>query len=343
MPPADLRQLLRNTRQRLDDQVRRSEAAAETSPGSLIEAIQSEVLQGPRAHIQALRRLQGRSPRNLCRSLVELRNLASLDPLNPALAPALEYLLRQRRPQAAKALRSHCVGRDVVLHVSCRDRLERAHASLSSFGADSTDLAHVIVVGHRRSGVPRRLDVHWDGVVLALPVSDAYEALADKVFYAYMVLHLLAGPRAVIKLDDDHHLADAHRFRQFLDRLNSAAVPYAGHVLRGRSFQMPQGWHLGKCNRPQLHQMGAQVPFPAAYADGGFGYVLGPAGLDACARMYLSMQAFFNLDSVQLEDVFVGHAAQAAGLPLEDCFDGVPFPATSPLEQAALPGLKRAG
>ena len=31
-----------------------------------------------------------------------------------------------------------------------------------------------------RKGSPRRLDFRWDGAVLTLPVSDAYEALADK-------------------------------------------------------------------------------------------------------------------------------------------------------------------
>ena len=57
--------------------------------------------------------------------------------------------------------------------------------------------------------------------------------------------------------------------------------------------------------------------------------------------MYTSKQAFFKLNSVQLEDVFFGHSAQFVGLPLQDCYDGVPFSTASPVEQAVLPGLKR--
>lgn len=343
MPPADLRQLLLHTRQRLEDQVRRSEAASEASPGSLLQAIQPDLLQGPRAHLRGVRRLRGRSSRNLRHSLPELRDVASLDPLNPDLLQVFASLLRDGHPQEAHELEVHCAGRDVMLHLCCRPRLQRGWSSCRSFSAASPDLAHVIVVGEMTKGSPRRLDFRWDGAVLTLPVSDAYEALADKVFYAYLVLHLLTRPRLVIKVDDDHHLANAERFQTFRDSLHGYEVPYAGHVLKGRHFQMPQGWHQGKCRRRELHRMGYQFPFPGSYADGGFGYVLGPAGVEACARMFLSMRAFFELNTVQLEDVFVGHAAQSAGLPLKDCFDGEPFSPGIPFEQAALPGLKRVG
>ena len=57
--------------------------------------------------------------------------------------------------------------------------------------------------------------------------------------------------------------------------------------------------------------------------------------------MYVSKQAFFKLDSVQLEDVFVGHSAQSVGPPFQDCYDGVPFSTASPVAQAALPRSKR--
>jgi len=89
--------------------------------------------------------------------------------------------------------------------------------------------------------------------------------------------------------------------------------------------------------------MGYQCPFPATYADGGFGYVLGSEALAACQYMYLSMKAFFNRQAVQLEDVFVGLAAESRGLVLHDCHPLVPR-ADDRLylyEEAALPGLAR--
>ena len=341
MHQADLSELLRQSQKRLDDQVNRRESIAQASPGSLFQVFHQELLQGPRAHLLGLRRLMGRSSRNLRHSLSEVRDVASLDPVNPYLVSILATLLRDARPEEAHDLGAHCADRDVVLHLCCRSRLHRAWASCSSFPENASDVAHVIVVGDMKKGSPRKLDFRWDGSVLSLPVSDSYEALADKVFYAFLVLHLLTRPRLVVKVDDDLHLGDKERFQAFRDGLFHAEVAYAGHVLRGQHFQMPQGWHQGKCRRHSLHRMGYQIPFPGSYADGGFGYVLGQSGLEACFRMFMSMRAFFELDSVQLEDVFVGHAAQAAGLLLQDCFTGKSFSPKSPAVQAALPGLKR--
>jgi hypothetical protein len=54
---------------------------------------------------------------------------------------------------------------------------------------------------------------------------------------------------------------------------------------------------------------------PAASAEGGFRYILGSAVHEVCACVYISKQAFFKLDRVQLEDLFVGHSAQLVRLP----------------------------
>jgi len=333
--------LLRNTRRRLKSHEHRCHEVAQAGPDSFYEGIYRELLEGPRAHLNGLRRLRQRSSRNLRHSLSELRDVASLDPVNPDFVPALASLLQEARPGEARDLEAHCAGKDVVLHLCCKSRLQKAWASCCSFSESRSDVSHIIVVGEMRKGSPRRLDFRWDGAVLTLPVSDAYESLADKAFYAYLVLHLLTSFRLVIKVDDDLHLADLERFNSFCESLHGSDASYVGHVLNARHPQMPQGWHQGKCQRRALHQMGYQIPFPACYADGGFGYVLGPAGVEACARMFLSMRAFFEMNSVQLEDVFVGHAAQSAGLLLKDCLDERPFSPTIPFEQAALPGLKR--
>ena len=74
------------------------------------------------------------------------------------------------------------------------------------------------------------------------------------------------------------------------------------------------GWHLDKCADPRFHRRGYQFPFPVVYASGGFGYCISPRMLRACTVTYLSMQSFFEMNCVQLEDVFVGLAAQADGI-----------------------------
>ena len=84
---------------------------------------------------------------------------------------------------------------------------------------------------------------------------------------------------------------------------------------------------------------------PQVYASGGFGYVIGPKLLQACALMYLSMQSFFEMNCIQLEDVFVGLAAQGAGIPAATCeyesFKDQGLGRYPDAAMAVLPGLMR--
>ena len=92
-----------------------------------------------------------------------------------------------------------------------------------------------------------------------------------------------------------------------------------------------------------MHQRGYQYPMPNVYASGGFGYVIDSAMLRSCAMMYLSMQSFFEMNCIQLEDVFVGLAAQGAGINASSCeyeadSGGVVY---ADVSFATLPGLVR--
>ena len=309
--------------------------------GTLQQAILADILQGGRQHIRGLKKLRGRSLYDLCDSFDELRDIASLDPCNDFLLQLLVICLEESLPDQVAKLRSDLRGKDIILHLGCKSRIRRARSSIASFVSNTSNSAHVIAVGTHCSVPPNKLVFDWDGEVLYLPVPDSYEYLADKVFYSYFLLYLLVRPAYIIKIDDDHHLSDLSRFQTYLNFIKSNDIVYSGHVLKGQHFDMQQGWHVGKCSNRKLSRMGYQMPFPSTYADGGFGYVLGSTGLLACTRMYLSMQAFFNLNSVQLEDVFVGHALQAAHLPLHDCFQGYGFHPEDKLFAASLPGLRR--
>ena len=61
--------------------------------------------------------------------------------------------------------------------------------------------------------------------------------------------------------------------------------------------------------------------------------------------MYLSMQSFFEMNCTQLEDVFVGLAAQGSGITAKSFENLSPLNKCSGLYPdyafAALPGLKR--
>ena len=313
---------------------------------SLHAANLEHLLRGSKAHLQATQALVGRyDATGLLNHFDELRDAISLLPRNPHSFEFLAALLTQVHPEDCVALRALCEDRTVVLHASCRSRLSKAQASRASFVQGADDCVHIVVVGvPKRENPPKRLGFRWRKGQLRLPVPDAYEYLADKIFYAYLILNLIGRPRLVVKIDDDHRLHDISLFHSYLQSLKDNGISYAGRFLKAGYYQQEHGWHVDKCADATLHRMGYQCPFPSRYADGGFGYVLNGEALKACSAMYLGMRAFFAMRAVQLEDVYVGLATELWGLKLQDCHAAAPRLHGSfyLIEEAALPGLRRA-
>ena len=274
--------------------------------------------------------------------LTEVRNLISLFPRNRALVDWLANFLLIRCPHDVRRLREYCSGKTIVLHVSCQKFVERSRRSVHSF--DGSEYVNMIVVGSEQ-GYPDRLGFEFDGERMILPVPDSYEQLGSKVFYAYLVLYLCGQSGLVVKVDDDVRLENREHFAHLLQRMEAQGSHYCGKLIQVSHRDQCHGWHIGKCTNRAMDLRGYQYPMPQIYASGGFGYVIGPELLEACALMYLSMQSFFEMDCIQLEDVFVGLAAQGAGLtassceyePREDRGLG-PYPDAA---MAVLPGLTR--
>lgn len=269
----------------------------------------------------------------LAQQFPALRDAFSLFPRNAALPQFLAALLAQTRPEDVARLRQDCAGRRVILHTSCLPRLAQARASQRSFAA-LPELQHILLVGDpaARPEAEMALEFSYRDGLLTVPAPDNYEGLHRKLFYAFMLLDLLASPAVLVKIDDNLHLGDAAAFSAVLDRLQHSGAAYAGWpvgaVAHSRQWH---GWHLEKCDDPLIERRGYQYPLPQRYAAGGYGYVLGPQGLAACSTMYLSMKEFFSMRAIGLEDAFVGHAAQAEKLALVDIFD--------PERRLAMPGL----
>ena len=312
---------------------------------SLHRANLEYLLRGSVAQSQAIQHLVCQYDyKGLLNHFDDLRDAISLMPRNPYSFQFLAELLNQVYPEDCASLRALCEDRTVILHVTCRSRLGKARASKASFQQHSADCVHVVVVGAPgRIRPPRRLGFRCRKGQLRLPVPDSYEYLADKVFFAYLILSLVARPRLTVKIDDDHRLSDPDLFFSYLQSLHDQHTAYAGRFLKAGYYQQEHGWHIDKCSDSRLHQIGYQCPFPSRYADGGFGYVLNGEALRACSAMYLGMRAFFAMNAVQLEDVYTGLATEAWGLELQDCHDWSPRLHDNfyLVEEAALPGLRR--
>ncbi|TCP58450.1 glycosyl transferase family 2 [Rhodovulum bhavnagarense] len=290
---------------------------------------------GPRRHVERLERLcDGATPQKLCRDFSQLRDIYSLFPANSGFNGFLGELLSLTYPEAADRLRRDCDGKTVILHLSCLPRMARSRDSIASFASLGPGYHHIMVTGcvpgTDEDHTPLTLD--YDRGHLRVPVPDNYESLHRKVFYAVMLVHLVAEPDWLVKLDDNSRLNDADTFRQTLCRVAENGAPYAGRrVGAAKHHTQWHGWHISKCADPEIEEKGYQYPLPQNYAAGGYGYVLGRDGMAACAYMYLAMKAFFAMRAVGLEDAYVGHAIYAKGLSL--------FDVSSDEHRLALPGL----
>jgi len=300
------------------------------------------LVQGPQSHEKGVRQwVDALKRHDPLQRFSDLRDLISLFPQNQALVDWMASLLAIRLPHVVRLLKQSCGSGDLILHVSCRQYLSRAQQSVESFRRHG--YRSVVVVGSDVNEVSE-FGFEFDGQILTLPVPDGYEDLATKVFHAYLILSLCTDVRSVVKVDDDIRLHDPERFERLLRRMRKRDQQCSGKLIRVAHRDQCHGWHIGKCGDERLNQRGYQFPMPRVYASGGFGYVLRPQALQSCALMYLTMRAFFGMNCVQLEDVFVGLCLEGSGIRCASCeyepFENpeVPYPDAA---FAVLPGLSR--
>jgi len=277
---------------------------------------------GPERQSDEISELQtAKSSAALCKNFAGLRDTYSLFPKNTCMKQFFSELLEIEFPETVARLRADCKDKVVVLHTSCESRKQYAKQSIASFAEWEKDHHHILLIGEKqvRPEDDSELSVQYDGQTLIVPVPDNYESLHRKVFYALTLLDLLANPAFVLKLDDDLFLGNGPELAALLEDLASQNVDYAGRLV-GAIHHKDQwhGWHLSKCEDPMIERRGYQFPLPRQYAAGGYGYVLGRRGLEACSNMYLSMKEFFSMRAIGLEDVYVGHAIYAENQELYD-------------------------
>lgn len=178
-----------------------------------------------------------------------------------------------------KALAQHLKPK-VIMHMTCVPRIDRAQQSVVSFERLPADeFSQISVVGAGAdSGV-----FEWDpqGHVLRVPTSDAYDHLASKVAAAYFMLGMLPGRRVVMKVDDDHRLADASALRRaFEQALRTTRARQWGHLYY---CPLPAGhsrvWHIGKCGTAPINDVPYTHMGALRWCTGEHGYLLSHAAL----------------------------------------------------------------
>ncbi len=232
--------------------------------------------------------------------------IASLEPASAEAFTLYLAILWLANERTIAEVRGVCTDR-IVLHMTCASRIARAERSIESFGTAA--LTHLKLIGtgeHYTFDAEHRL--------LGVPSRDTYECLPQKVFQALALLTLACDPACVLKLDDDHRLADATEADRLLDyaarttdavqlgEVNRTPLPSAHH----------RAWHFGKCGRAPIGAQVLEMPTPVKWAAGSAGYVLNRAAL--WRVLWSSLYYARWLDEIVYEDIALAEVATKTGI-----------------------------
>lgn len=188
-------------------------------------------------------------------------------------------LVAHSNREAIASARSSLRGR-VVLHMTCVSRVARARASVVSFGAEHA-ASHILLVGSNESS-----SFAFDAAtgVLSVPTADTYEHLPSKVIAACFFLAMCGSIDAVVKIDDDHRLANASHFDALIEAVNPAASVVALQASLGSWSRIVRRFCNALCNpkrarlrrildvcvrgrraRPVILGVQDTIPFPGAH------------------------------------------------------------------------------
>jgi hypothetical protein len=218
---------------------------------------------------EAARSLQRRDLPEALRTLAQLAAGDVSDPLGFFAHQAVFGLVNEGALDLArKHLRAN-----VVLHISCEDRLARAMESTHSFAAvDKNNVAQAIVVGS-----PSAAEFRFDpeNLILRVPTHDSYEQLPAKVMSAVTFLHATGTVQSLLKVDDDHRLNDYVELLRGFERVAHRLPVQMGRLSKVFALgENPRAWHFGKTADPVLSKTFYTLPGTTRWANGADGYFL---------------------------------------------------------------------
>ncbi|TGD63295.1 hypothetical protein EYC08_13440 [Tabrizicola sp. WMC-M-20] len=204
-------------------------------------------------------------------------------------------------PDAAGALFN-----TVVVVMSCHPNLATRIAALRrGWQADLTRLGipYIVVVGGSTDPQPA-------ADVICLNAPDDYEGLPQKSLAAIAHVHQHFPGRRMLKVDDDCFLdVDEYFFS-----LSSLKADYYGRPLARARGQMDRSWHMGKSSSLRGRHDLDKSPEPSTYADGGSGYLLSPAAINALLTKASTAEGQRLIDASFMEDKLVGDLLALSGI-----------------------------
>lgn len=244
--------------------------------------------------------------------LARLRNLLALLPLDSQLQQAGLEMLRGLNPCSLQSLEAQLASLDaglVVVITGCRHRAEKLSGTMQRFAASSDNASIIGVVGDPSL---RDWEFHYcpRTRILTVPVSDAYEALPQKLAWAVLALGLCPSAVGMLKVDDDARPADINAAIRLLDTLKSTGEAAAGYPITTASpLSLDRGWHIGKSTGEANHTAFNSLA-TKNWMSGGVGYLLAPAGVQIVAEYAMHSWGFF--EAMLYEDISITMILDAA-------------------------------
>jgi len=192
-----------------------------------------------------------------------------------------EMLNRQALVAARKTLAPF-----VILHMSCLPRLERATESAASFRFSSAEVSNIYVVGFGHVG-----EFTFDAtrMMLTVPEDDGYAGLAGKVIAAFTFLRLCSQVKVVLKVDDDHRLANLENLELLFSRAWSCKFAAAfGEVVNAVTLGAHNRvWHFGKTGQDMLSCRPYTMAGTSRFVAGSAGYLINRPAMDLLFWSYV--------------------------------------------------------
>jgi len=242
-------------------------------------------------------------------ALEAARSLAAVDMFDDEAFAVYFDVFRRTHADVLDAL-SRRLGPTVVMHISCKPRVDRAYASRESFAALPSDVGHVVVVG---GGLDCEPSFDPATGILTVAADDSYEHLPTKVTTAVALLITLEVVRCVVKVDDDHLLGDAALFARYADEAGRPGRAQVwGQIYQRRFYgDHNRAWHLGKCEDSVLNDRPYGFPGAVRWTTGEAGYFMNRA-----AGRYLHWAGVYFTDYIRsgiYEDVLLGDLIDRLG------------------------------
>ena len=214
----------------------------------------------------------------------------------------------------------------LVVHISCKPRIEKAFSSATSFGGGGERVKNLVVVGSTVTG--NKFDFDPVRCVLTVPAGNSYEHLPIKMLETFCFLGLSSIICPILKVDDDVHCQSLPKL--FADLPAIANSDYGGRVFSRHSrFDDCHFWHFGKCNGNDTNDKPDGFFFFQPYVTGPY-YWLGPSCLNLLWRAAVIHERYFKFE-IGLEDRAVGTVLNYYGVrPQHHLLSSIKYVGKSP-------------